>query len=63
MDVHPEDSSATSSSTWIPATLMENPDWVLGSWLWPGKTLAVVGAGEVNQWVAELSISIALIFK
>lgn len=39
--------------TWVSAIRVGDPGWVLGSWLWPGLFLSVVGV-QVKQWVEDL---------
>lgn len=36
-------------NTWTPATLLGGPDEVLGSWLWPGPGLDIVGIWGLSQ--------------
>lgn len=39
-----------SLNTWVSATHMENLDWVLGFWLYPGPALAAAGSVHLSVW-------------
>nr|XP_051711027.1 zinc finger protein 717 isoform X1 [Oryctolagus cuniculus] len=45
---------------WVPATHVEDPDAVPGSWLQPDPALAVAGIWGVNQQMEDLSLSLSL---